>query len=470
MAVNEKLKSAALLALAFVALSGISNAQSFITHYSVFTNWIPTIFIAIILGMVIAGIYYMAGVIVGNPGVKSNAISEFGQAVGTAIIVVILLGVLYLIASSALSTSSFSPSIPSGICNNYLSKSPLTLANSSYSPTNTICSFVEQANTQKAESSNTVQLDYPLAATYVIEANLTTQAVENLNSLYVIENYIGFLSQFSPYFAICEPNGDLAECTIPWTPVPFTVKISYVPLAGYDMIKQVTKPLESVAYITYESFVLQLVMIVLLLYLWPYLLAAGIILRSTFLTRKIGGLLMAIAIAAFGIFPLIFLIEYAALSGGAAASSPIGASNLPVLLINETNFNGQKIIYGSNTLNFYVFPRIDWVANNYNCWQPNILSAEVGLAWPYLTPYTLYAIFAQVLSMSFASSLPYINTACTPSEVTKMIPNIINVYGVMDVTGFILPVLNLLIAIAALKGLSQLFGGDTNLLGIGSLV
>ncbi len=457
----------ALFALAIAAVPMASAQSSFITHYSVFTNWISTIFIAITLGMVIAGIYYLAGVIVNNPGVKSNAITEFGQAVGTGIIVVLLLGIFYIISSSAVSTSAFSPSIPSGICQNYLSKSPLNLASSSQSPTNTICSFIENA---QQNPSNTVELDYPLAASYVITANLTTQALENLNSLYVVENYLGFLSRFSPYFTICLPAGDLAACTLPWVPVPFDVKISYVPLAGYDMIKQVTKPLESVAYITFESFVLQLVMIIIVLYAWPYLLAAGIILRSTCLTRKVGGLLMAIAIIAFGVFPLIYLIEYAALSGGAAASSPIGASNLPVLVINETTLGGQKIVYGSNTLNFYVFPRVDWVANNYNCWQPNILSAEVGFAWPYLTPYTLYEIFAQVLSFAFASSIPSVNTACTPSEVTKMIPNIINVYGVMDVTGFIIPVLNILIALAALKGLSQLFGGDTNLLGIGNLV
>ncbi len=47
---------------------------------------------------------------------------------------------------------------------------------------------------------------------------------------------------------------------------------------------------------------------------------------------------------------------------------------------------------------------------------------------------------------------------------------ILHVYGIDSVIGFILPILNLLIIITSIMGLSSLFGGNTSLLGLSRLL
>ena len=47
---------------------------------------------------------------------------------------------------------------------------------------------------------------------------------------------------------------------------------------------------------------------------------------------------------------------------------------------------------------------------------------------------------------------------------------LINLYGVVFVLGIVLPVINVMIAIAMVQSTARLFGGDTNILGIGKLI
>ena len=206
-----------------------------------------------------------------------------------------------------------------------------------------------------------------------------------------------------------------------------------------------------------------MIAIIFFMYAWPYVLAAGIILRASFLTRRVGGLVIAITIAFFLIYPMLFLIEYAALSN--THSSPIGTNAIPALslngleiastpeqvcpasgscyvdcqFVNECNGGiapllGQQenlqykyvyeptcgadpstfqdlnslppdasvcvpqvdsfykptynkvVSYGTNSIDFYVFPRADWVMNYYSCWTGDMITTDLKTAGIYLIP------------------------------------------------------------------------------------
>jgi hypothetical protein len=93
----------------------------------------------------------------------------------------------------------------------------------------------------------------------------------------------------------------------------------------------------------FEIYLIELLLIIGFIYAWPYLLAAGIILKASMFTRKVGGMLIGIVIAGLIIFPIIFLMEYASLNN--ATLGPIGASasTIPVFTMNGKTLNNQPM-------------------------------------------------------------------------------------------------------------------------------
>ncbi|MEM3205027.1 MAG: hypothetical protein QW458_02145 [Candidatus Micrarchaeaceae archaeon] len=443
-----------------VALFSIASAQStIVTSFSSFNSWLPVIMVAILASVMIVGIYYMLGVILNNPSVKSRAISELGQVIGTAIIMVIILAALGLFGTGLSLTSLVSPQTMNSICftgTNSLAGSPLEITNSILPyATNAICNLAVSAGS--SNPSFTTQLDYGLAASYVILANLTNQSAVNLNSLYVFAGFVGSLSTLTSTTTFCLSG---PPCLLPISPGLDTVTFSYTPLAGYAALRIALKPLETEANLIFESFVLQLLSISFFLYAWPFLLAAGIILRASFFTRRVGGLLIAMSLAATIFFPFVMLLEYSSLSN-LSAMSPIGANSIPTLSIP-----GYK-------LNYYVFPNIKNIVDTYSCGPPfyNLGIGEAYAAAPYLVPFAGLALGVGYALYGFVGGIPSIPwISCTPSNALNTILTFVNAYGVMSVTGFILPLINILLSLSMVVGLSQMLGGDTNLLGIGRLV
>ncbi|MEM0149810.1 MAG: hypothetical protein QXW10_02865 [Candidatus Micrarchaeaceae archaeon] len=458
-----------MFALALSSLVGAQSAIPIKTSFSAFNNWLPVITVALLLSVMIVGIYYMLGVILNNPSVKSRAISELGQVIGTAIIMLIILAALGLFGTSFSLTSLVSPQIMNSICftgPNSLAGSPLALTNSGLPyATNAICNLAVSAGS--SNPSFTTQLDYGLAASYVLLANLTNQSAVNLNSLYVFSGYVGSLSTLTSTTTFCfgpEGNGVLCMLPIPLSQGAVsaldTVTFSYKPLAGFSVLRIVLKPLETEANLIFESFVLQLLSISFFLYAWPFLLAAGIILRASFFTRRVGGLLIAMSLAATIFFPFVMLLEYSSLSN-ISAISPIGANSIPTLSIP-----GYK-------LNYYVFPNIKNIASANSCYPyDNSLSlGEIGAAAPYLVPFLGLGFGVAYALLGFVSYIPSIYwVGCTPSNALNTVLTFVNAYGVMSVAGFILPLINILLSFSILVGISASLGGDTNLLGIGRLV
>ncbi len=334
-----------IFAIVLVLLVSAAAAQGFITPYSGFEEWLPVVFIGIVLGFLIVSVHYILGTALQNKKVTSSAVGELAQVIGAAVVAVIVIGILYFVGTSEFSfVSLISPSSVSLLCTQFSSSSVNFLSGA---PTNTICDSA--SSVLSGTGGITDSLDYGLFSSYAIVANITNQAANNLNSMYIFEGWIGFLSKFTSITEICEPAQD---CWLPYAPRAFGLNISYSPLAGYASLSTVTAPLEAEASLTFYLLFMQMFVILMLLYAWPYLLAAGLIMKATFFTRRLGGLLMAMALSAVLILPLMYVLEYTAFSN--LSLGPIGATNLPNAPVYESLPNGNVIIYGSNSIAGYV--------------------------------------------------------------------------------------------------------------------
>ena len=479
--------------LLFALIPSVVLAQGIFTPYSAFQNWLPVIMVAIMASASLVSMYYLIGSVLGNKRVKANAINEFGQIIGLTVIVVIIIGVLYTFGTTPVSNLySISPSDLLKICNTYLKGSQLNIL--SGAPSNTICN-IEIPNAKAAATSGSVDLatniDYGLSAAYVLNANITNQTAANINSLYIFENYMAFLRAFTAKIGICEPIAPFS-CIIPSEGFAWESIYAYEPFVGYYMMLRGTKMIEVQAFLLFYLSTFILLFILLFIYIWPYLLAGGIILHSSFLTRKVGGLLMAISIVMVIIYPILFVFEYTSLTS--PSLKPIGASLIPSMALYYKPFGSTSCINGDPKTcphydpNFFVIPNLAEVINYNGCWpsglpgSTGLISAELKMVAYYTFPLSgAVTGGGAVLSVisSFGSShlggispsMPppgYFN--CHPQEAMNSLLAILHVYGIDSVIGFILPILNLLIIITSIMGLSSLFGGNTSLLGLSRLL
>ncbi len=510
------------------ATTGLPNAQS---------TLMPLVIIALMLDLLIVSVWYFLGSVLNNNKIKGAARGELNQLIGTVILVGILIGSLTMISSifySAMSTSKLmNPTAISTLCKNISTTSQLDIlgntnslltgAKSSTGSFPGICSLVNVS----AGSTLTNKLNYPLAATSVLIANLTNQTVANLNSTFTMDAWLGFLSQLKPTIGICIDKPPAAEgCLIP-NPIDqprFDLQLAFAPYAGYDILVNNLSIIGSLLNLSVESFMIQLFLIAIFIYTWPWILFGGLVLRSTMFTRSLGGLLIAVAISGLFIYPVVFSIEYLSLGNGLSttptSANPGGFNStygfnvitpLPATPSGEWP-NAGNTIAGNYVLNFFVEPNIKAISWAYSCW-PNefgyaftakFLAIEGIIATSLLQPvYGLTTIFlagttnsalligevkdiAQLLvpltsiisaikyltQFAISSTTPAFNLIvyCSPTNALKTFFAILDAYGIIGLISYLIPLMNVVITISSIKGLSELFGGDTSLSGIGKLV
>jgi roadblock/LC7 domain-containing protein len=526
---------ALVFALAFAALASAAAAESapsYISNYSAFQGWLPVIFLAVVLGVMIAAVYYTIGVFLANNKIKSNAISELGQTLGTGIVTVIIVSIFALVGSGQLSlVQLLSPSSIGTVCNQ-LSASQLDMLNSGgANPSNTICSYVSSLSSGTTGADPTPYIDYGLFYSYVILANLTDQAANNLNAFYLFSGWTGFLSEFTARSTVCTPS---PSCLIPGTQkLSFSVALQYKPLAGYSTITNMISSAQFEAVLVFYLMIMQLLFITLFLFIWPYLLAAGIIMQATFFTRKLGGVLIGMSLAAVLVYPVLLGMEYSAFSN--LNLGPIGSNNLPAIPLYELPQSGNAIVYGvsttqsgyvlantisnsgcpngdyvyenvcgysgtitsgcvlqlsgtqelcsgtaSSNVNFFILPSATNVLRYYSCMPDSLINDEAYFTSFYLAPgFGLgTALFGSV--GSFATGVPTTplsfwpigstQYACTPDRAINAALALANLYGISFVSGVMLPLINVLVALAAMTGFSTLLGGDKDILGLSNLI
>ncbi|MDE1810964.1 MAG: hypothetical protein KGH66_02910 [Candidatus Micrarchaeota archaeon] len=461
----------------------------------------PLVALALALDGAIVGIWYLAGFVLGNSTIRGSAKEEFYQLIGTAVLVGIVIGAMIIFSGifySALgATKLMSPAAMTLMCTNLMNgpginliSGPESILSSSQKPSTFpgLCSYVAKQNTPSLAG----QIDYPLAASTVIVANLTNQTIGNLNSTFVYDSFIGFLSQLSPTAAFCAPiPGPLVPvqngCVNPiaTTPPPF-LQISYsaTPDAGMDMIFNNMVTYGTLLGSAVETLLAQLLVNVVFIYIWPVMLFVGIIFRAVFYTRKIGGLFIAMAIGMVMFFPAVYAFEYLAMANGVPASvgQTYGFSSVTDIPANALSSSTQNY-----QLNFFVEPNLKVMLQHYQCWPAIAGTANSANQVPTAVPLSEADIYdVAYLTLPALGIIPILQGGlqATPGNVPAFpLPAncgqeaavnaflaMVDSYGITGITSFLLPVINLLIVLTGILGLSGQLGGDTSLAGLTKII
>jgi hypothetical protein len=257
------------------------------------------------------------------------------------------------------------------------------------------------------------------------------------------------------------------------------INATYTPYAGYSMVYKPMGVIGELLGTSLEMDVAQLLFIIIFLYIWPYILFIGLIFRATPFTRRIGGLFIAVAIGAVLFYPAVFAIEYVSLSS-MNVNSEIGSTG--ITLSTAYGFNGittnSITALPDYTPNFFVEPSIKKIAQANNCWPPggNLALTQAEDTGILLVPFAsaVEGLLPLIKGASggLPSSLPYfyLPSACTPTNAEGTMFQVLNAYGITGITAYVLPLVNILITLTAIIGLSGLLGGDTNLAGLSRFV
>ncbi len=544
--------------LAIVSLTYGAQNPAVAAPYSAFRNWAPIIFIASLLGVMLAGVYYFIGYLLNNQRIKTAAVSELVQAGGSIVLVIVIIAVLYMLGSSDFSFGTFlgpsgSASI-SNICNtylnyqnpqypvylnsnsfdkNYFSSSPSTLPE----PTTAVCQYIIGSPANKVSIDPlTRNIDYGMAATYVVIANMTNQSLYELNAVYNLDSVLFFLRNLKSYVGFCMP----VDCAVPEGPTALNLMVMYSPFQGYAFQRSIMPTIVTQASLTLYMQSLELLIIIILLIFWPYLLGAGIVLRTIPFTRRAGGLIVAATIVGVIIFPTVFLIEYGALSNMGTSQTFIGASQIPGIAlcgfsptptsggysvlwcytsantlktsyiykgtqparypdtisactgalstsngeyVSGNPYSNQPSCFVKKQLSLYAYPDAAGIMSFYFCYPtgPTVMPVEFEIITETLIQGALLPATAIVglfsNTVNFQSN-PLVNFIMSggiaggcfskigPHNVVATLTSLVNMYGIITVSGFIIPILNLLIMLSAMTGISSLIGGETSIIGL----
>ena len=512
-------------AAAVILLASLSAAATpaFITTGDALNGWLPVVAVALVLGVSITAAYYMAGVLLNSSKIKAAAVGELGQAIGGAIIVVaVLVGIVFFESGQLSLVSVVSPASMGTVCGQLSNSNVIFLQNGEGGGdtlTDVVCSQISSlggaggSTSFDPASSLTQRMDYGLFANYVIMANVSSQMADNLQSLYLYESWIGFLSKFNVSVKWCMPSCVAISSGLALNPL--SVGVSFFPLQGYEKLGAFTEPLEFEADMSFYILFIQLLMVSFFLFAWPYLIAAGMILRSTFFTRRLGGLLIAIGIVIVLIYPLMTVLEYSAFTNTKLTPIgptvlPAGAASLNSMVLCEAVPNGPSgagasvasggctnqpwpagpmpmgthaVAYGSQGINFFVLPNAGEIIDYYGCMPSapglprNLPAAEATFAGMYLIPGVGLGTALLDAVGGLAGAVPIVPPLalgvvgqCGPDNALSTMLALVNMYGIVFIEGVFMPLLNVLVALAATISLSKLFGGDTDIMGLSKLV
>lgn len=456
-------------------------ALALIGYLTAGKSLLPLVSVALLLDSAIVAVWYFVGSMLKNSALKAGAISEFYQLGGTVVITIAILSTLgiaanmfsgalnstHLMNSGTLTTMCDGLMNPGGNPNNLNILGPSYSLLSGGSSTSSTSSFPGLCN-MLSPTTMGGKIDYPLVASSVIIANLTNQTVTNLNDFFYVDNFIMFLATFTPSISAC--LGALDTCAA-------QAGVSFTPYAGIDSMKRNFKNMGSILTMATESFIAQLILSSMFLYIWPYLLFIGLVLRATFFTRKIGGLFIALAIGGILFFPIMFSAEYLALGNGvpltqaqlnAYGYNSVNAQTLQ-LPAGCTGGTTSKPSCGSYNLNFYTLPSFKEIAIQNQCWTPHYILDEgldVG-GWLVAPIGFLVNLVNHFLTGAPVGLFPIV---CSTTNLAVMILQMWQAVAITGIITWIIPILNIMIVLSGVRGISGLMGGDTTLAGLSRLI
>ncbi|MGC8688169.1 MAG: hypothetical protein ACP5RQ_02095 [Candidatus Micrarchaeia archaeon] len=434
------------------------------------------VIISFLIAAAIVAIWYIIGALLNNEKVKSGAKSEFYQLVGTAIMIGIIIAILYFFATSYTTAVAFNNgykdlySACSSLQNGNLYIIQQTLSAPVVEGDN-ICSLISSVSSSQTSGLSITSLaDIPMASTVVLTSSLAEQIANNFNDTFYLDGWLGFLSKLQSSYTFCSSEPGTAQfgagCMADTASVATTSFIT--PYAGFDLIYKGIGIISILLMTELAVFTAQLIFENIFIYIWPYLLFLGIIFRATIFTRKLGGLMIALALGAIIVYPSLFTLEYTA------------TNYLTSKYPQTISFCNGGYTY---TENFSHMPSVASIATACQCYPTHgLFGEEVDAITGSLAGFGLLGngvsfINLQRVGMTCTvgnynflgvSGLFFNYGAIGTSEETLF--NLMSAYGFIGVIGYFIPIINILITINAIIGFSGILGGDTQLAGLARLI
>lgn len=186
--------------------------------------------------------------------------------------------------------------------------------------------------------------------------------------------------------------------------------------------------------------------------LFPVLLVLGIILRTFFFTRKLGGLLLAIALCIYTIYPMMYILFAQQII---ISPNSLWFDKWSALTCKCDNVGSASDVF-SDTLKMYASTYI----------------GTVGA--PALYPFTGWTDANCPVRFCWVDVFSMIFVGITPSMLAlsqlDWLFIVAEVIGRAMVSAVFVPLLITIITVASIKGLSPLLGGDVEIAGLTHLI
>ncbi|MFH1447634.1 MAG: hypothetical protein ABIG39_02115 [Candidatus Micrarchaeota archaeon] len=363
-------------------------------HYtlmSYWSSWITLALLAILISAFIVALAYMIAYLLSNQMLLAWAKSEFFQVIASAVIVGSIMGVLFLMQqtiASEINAAGAASGVPFDLCD-AATVSPSGIPN---------CHILLAHEYMQVMYDDAGEL-----ANSILVTNTVFTLLRGLS--------LGVELFAPPYFGI-----------------------NVVPLAGLGIpAETLTTALDAVLKIMMVMKMQQLLLNYIESTLFPVLMIMGLVLRSFFFTRKLGGLLIAIAVGLYLVYPLIYVL----------------AHNIWLNTIYKDR--ALSTSYNTNIDSYLLFSYVD--EDLMNVVHPELAVGET--------------LFDRLIKMRvnsgglYNSILPYINGDFIIGD-----GGYLEKTGVMLVYATFIPFIALMVTIGFVRGLSIALGGDVEIAGL----
>jgi len=299
-----------------------------------------------------------------------------------------------------------------------------------------------------------------------IMTTMKTSVIQQVQYMYALSARVGMISAMGKYydFSFGEPQCIVGLC---FTAIGF----SWYTWAGGNLILDSLDYSFSLLIPVISSFIAQVYLLEFIQKaLFPSLLAMGIILRTFFFTRKVGGLLMAIALALYTIYPLMYIMlqPYFTFTPHDFYYPDRDLTNFyaPASCLWFGDMANQPFCTGPVGMLTYIFPGLPTAVGNFGeasyMFKNGCRTDHSAEDCPGTGSYCGTNTEGQQVCMNNLGSYGSDVYAGMLSPYNGVLPTV----GYLLVPGFFLPLLIILVTISFIKVLSPQFGGDIEITGL----
>ena len=289
-------------------------------------QWLPIAAMAVMLSTFIVALAYMVAHFLGDEKLKAWGKSEAMQIFYSILILALILSLYGILNTVLSSVASFDPQ-SAAICQADSSASGNLIVGTNPRNHDSLVYYVPMANDPNSQITYSIPCHIGLANNYL------EQVFSNAKQLN--RHFIGI--------AVFYHTVSTASLTFE-TLVPPTTAITVMPLAGLSIVADSISQLFEItvrlmALLRLQQFFLALVQRAL----FPLFLVIGIILRTFFFTRKLGGLLLALGLCLYTVFPGVYIIGSYVLgqsTNGTYSLAEFNYDKLPTLSFDPSSPEG----------------------------------------------------------------------------------------------------------------------------------